>query len=90
MIEDGKDDAKATGQPDVELDLRGVICPYNFVKTKLRLEVMGQGQITSVLLGAGDLMWNVPHSVINEGHAIVSQNHMKGFYRMIICRGEDE
>ena len=23
--------------PDEELDLRGVICPYNFVKTKLKL-----------------------------------------------------
>ena len=65
------------GQPDAELDLRGVICPYNFVKTKLKLEAMEQGQVLSVLLGAGDPIWNVPHSVINEGHTIVSQNHMK-------------
>jgi len=27
-------------RPDEELDLRGVICPYNFVKTKLKLETM--------------------------------------------------
>ena len=41
-------------RPDAELDLRGVICPYNFVKTKLKLETMEQGQILSVILDAGD------------------------------------
>src|SRR5262245_24772483 len=35
---------------DAELDLRGVICPYNFVKTKLRLETMEPGQVLAVIL----------------------------------------
>ena len=60
-------------QPDAELDLRGVICPYNFVKTKLKLETMEQGQILSVILDAGDPIRNVPMSVSNEGHEVLSQ-----------------
>lgn len=36
--------------PDAELDLRGVICPYNFVKTKLKLETMEAGQLLLVRL----------------------------------------
>ena len=40
--------------PVTELDLRGVICPYNFVKTKLKLETLKQGQVLSVLLDEGD------------------------------------
>ncbi|TKB33142.1 MAG: sulfurtransferase TusA family protein, partial [Nitrospira sp.] len=51
-----------TDQPYAELDLRGVICPYNFVKTKLKLETMEQGQILSVLLDDGDPIQNVPRS----------------------------
>ena len=86
--EEGK--ATVTGQPDVELDLRGVICPYNFVKTKLKLEAMEQGQILSVLLDEGDPIRNVPRSVSNEGHTILSQDRIEESYRVLIRRREDE
>ena len=86
----GNGNMAATGQPDAELDLRGVICPYNFVKTKLKLEAMKQGQILSVLLDDGDPIRNVPHSVSNEGHTIVSQDCIEGSYRVLIRRREDE
>ena len=73
-------------EPDAELDLRGVICPYNFVKTKLKLETMEQGQILSVLLDAGDPIRNVPKSVSNEGHEVLSQELIDRSYRVIIRR----
>jgi len=79
-----------TGQPDTQLDLRGGICPYNFVKTKLKLEAMEQGQILSVLLDDGDPIQNVPRSVSNEGHTILSQDRVEGAYRVLIRRREDE
>jgi tRNA 2-thiouridine synthesizing protein A len=79
-----------TGEPDTELDLRGVICPYNFVKTKLKLEAMEQGQILSVLLDDGDPIQNVPRSVSNEGHTILSQDCVEGSYRVLIRRRDDE
>ena len=41
MVGDEEEYTTLTGQPDTELDLRGVICPYNFVKTKLKLEANG-------------------------------------------------
>ena len=78
------------GQPDTELDLRGVICPYNFVKTKLKLEAMEQGEILSVLLDDGDPIRNVPQSVSNEGHTVLSQDRVEGSYRVLIRRREDE
>jgi len=79
-----------TVHPDVELDLRGVICPYTFVKTKLKLEAMEQGQILSVLLDNGDSIRNVPPSVSNEGHTILSEDRVGGSYRVVIRRREDE
>ncbi len=72
---------------DVELDLRGVICPYNFVKTKLKLETMKQGQVLSVLLDDGDPIKNVPRSVENEGHTVVAQERVDHAYRVLIRRG---
>jgi tRNA 2-thiouridine synthesizing protein A len=77
-------------QPNAELDLRGVICPYNFVKTKLKLESMEEGQILAVLLDAGDPILNVPQSVRNEGHTILMQEPIDHFYRIIIRRRAEE
>lgn len=75
---------------DVELDLRGVICPYNFVKTKLKLETMNQGQVLAVLLDDGDPIKNVPRSVENEGHSVLAQDRVGSSYRVLIRREETD
>ena len=75
---------------DQELDLRGVICPYNFVKTKLKLETMEKGQVLSVLLDAGDPIRNVPVSVQNEGHTVLAQERIDQSFRVFIRREETD
>lgn len=57
---------------DRSIDLRGEVCPMNFVKTKLILEEMNEGEVLKVTLDAGDPMRNVPRSIKEEGHQIVS------------------
>lgn len=73
-----------TSAADQELDLRGVICPYNFVKTKLKLEMMGAGEVLSVLLDDGDPIKNVPRSVSDDGHTVLSQERVDRFFRVRI------
>ncbi|MEQ1795137.1 MAG: sulfurtransferase TusA family protein [Nitrospira sp.] len=75
---------------DIEIDLRGVICPYNFVKTKLKLEMMEQGQVLAVLLDDGDPIKNVPRSVENEGHTVLAQDRVGSSYRVLIRREETD
>ena len=75
---------------DVELDLRGVICPYNFVKTKLKLETMQTGQVLLVLLDDGDPIKNVPRSVQNEGHTVLAQERIDQTFRVFIRREDSE
>ena len=75
---------------DIELDLRGVICPYNFVKTKLKLETMDHGQVLAVLLDDGDPIKNVPRSVENEGHTVLAQDRVGSSYRVLIRREETD
>ncbi|MDO9118052.1 MAG: sulfurtransferase TusA family protein [Nitrospira sp.] len=87
-------DKNANVQPgistDIELDLRGVICPYNFVKTKLKLETMDQGQVLAVLLDDGDPIKNVPRSVENEGHTVLAQDRVGAAFRVRIRREETD
>jgi len=79
-----QDERRSREQPDAELDLRGVICPYNFVKTKLKLETMQAGQILAVILDEGEPIRNVPRSVIDDGHTVLRQEPLQNAYRVII------
>ncbi len=56
---------------DVRLDLSGVACPMNFVKTKLQLEEMDAGQVLEVIIDDGAPKENVPRSVQAEGHKVL-------------------
>lgn len=70
---------------DDSLDLRGVLCPINFVKTKLKLEELTDGQHLEVFLDEGEPILNVPRSVKEEGHQILKVNkETDGYYRLII------
>ena len=71
-------------EAEEELDLRGVICPYNFVKTKLKLEDMNPGTVLAVLLDDGDPIRNVPQSVENEGHTVLHQESVEQAFRVLI------
>ncbi len=58
-------------------DLRGVMCPLNYVKTKLKLEMMDAGERLEVWLDAGDPIKNVPVSLQNDGHKILLQEPLE-------------
>ncbi len=66
------------------VDLRGVMCPTNFVKTKLKLEALDPGDILEVILDAGEPIANVPKSVKEEGHKIVKVTKDDGFFKILI------
>ena len=52
------------------LDLRGVPCPLNWVKTRLALEQLEPGAQLVVELDAGEPIESVPASARDEGHDV--------------------
>lgn len=66
------------------LDLKGVACPNNFVKTKLKLEQMQSGQILEVILDDGEPIKNVPRAVKEEGHQILKVVKTDQHWRLLI------
>ncbi|MBX9878415.1 MAG: sulfurtransferase TusA family protein [Candidatus Obscuribacterales bacterium] len=57
---------------NLKLDLRGVACPMNFVKTRLFLDKMAVGDTVEVLLDGGEPVESVSLSVQQEGHAVLA------------------
>lgn len=73
-------DERPQGAPDepaaaaaIELDLRGITCPLNFVHAKLRLETLAAGDVLTLLLDHGEPIENVPASCRAEGYAVLEQ-----------------
>lgn len=67
-------------------DYRGVACPMNFVKVKLDLARMKNGEILEVLLDDGAPIENVPRSVAQEGHEILSQRRHETAWAVLVRR----
>lgn len=69
------------------LDLRNEKCPMNYVRTKLKLEQMGDGEILQVVLKQGEAMKNVPRSLKEDGHKIVDVKAEGEIFRLKVKKG---
>lgn len=70
-----------------QLDLHGVTCPLNFVKTKLALEELAAGDYLEVILDEGDAILNVPRSLKEEGHRVVKVESLGETFRVVVEKG---
>ncbi len=56
---------------DRELDLRGEVCPYTFVKAKLATEEMEPGEVLRILLDHLPAVEDVPRSLATQGDEVL-------------------
>lgn len=70
------------------VDLRGVVCPMNFVKAKLALEMIETGDTVQFLLDDGEPVKNVPRSIKGEGHKLLGLEETDGYYTLTVEKGE--
>ncbi|MFA5839148.1 MAG: sulfurtransferase TusA family protein [Candidatus Margulisiibacteriota bacterium] len=73
--------------PNQKLDIRGVSCPLNYVKTKIKLEEMDVGQILELLLDDGEPILNVPRSAKEDGNEILEVKQIDAYYKVLIKKG---
>ena len=68
------------------LDLKGEVCPYTFVKSKLALEEMESGQVLRVIVDNPGSAANVPRSLSSEGHQLLGVTKLNETDWSIIVR----
>lgn len=82
--------ADAAYTPTEIVDITDVVCPVTFVKTKVALEELEDGQILQVHLNDGEPVQNVPRSVKDEGHQILKlKDNEDGTYELYIRKVGD-
>ena len=60
------------------LDITKEHCPMTFVKTKIELSKLNEGDILEVLLAEGEPLENVPRNAKEQGYNVLSVEHVEG------------
>lgn len=72
-------------QIDDYVDITDVVCPVTFVKAKVALEELDDGQVLSVKLNDGEPVQNVPRSMKEEGHQVLKlTENGDGTYELLV------
>ena len=81
--------ADSSIKADEFVDVTDVVCPITFVKTKVALEELDDGQILQVHINDGEPVQNVPRSIKEEGHQVLDlvDNH-DGTFELYIKKVE--
>lgn len=72
------------------VDITDVVCPVTFVKAKVALEELDDGDIISVHMNDGEPVQNVPRSLKEDGHQILKLiDNKDGTYDLIVKKVGD-
>lgn len=79
-----------TIKADETVDITDVVCPVTFVKAKVALEELDDGQILSIHMNDGEPVQNVPRSIKDEGHKILKlTDNEDGTYDLLVRKVGD-
>jgi sulfite reductase (ferredoxin) len=69
------------------LDLRGVACPLNYVKTRVALDKVSPGESIELWIDRGEPEENVPRSCEEDGYPVLLvERAPEGHVRMLVQR----
>jgi len=66
------------------VDLRGVPCPLNWAKTKVRLEASESGTELAVLVDDPRSVRDLPRAAEAEGYLVLEVEALSGAWRIVI------
>lgn len=75
---------------DDTVDITDKVCPLTFVKTKVAIDELEDGEVIAIRMNDGEPVQNVPRSIKEEGHQILKLvNNEDGTYNLIVKKVED-
>ena len=70
--------------PDASVDITRERCPMTYVRVKLALERLPPGSVLEVWLTGEEPLKNLPQSVRDDGHEVLSLEAGEGKSRLLI------
>lgn len=67
------------------VDITDKVCPLTFVKAKVAIEELEEGEVIAIHMNDGEPVQNVPRSIKEEGHQILKLvNNENGTHDLIV------
>ena len=77
-------------QFDDEVDITDKVCPMTFVKAKVAIDELDDGEILAIRMNDGEPVQNVPRSMKEEGHQILKLTvNEDGTYTLYVKKVEE-
>lgn len=77
-------------KPDKRIDIKGLVCPYTFVKAKLAVEDMEIGEVLEILLDYEEASRSIPKSMEDHGQKVLKVEKINDTDWVIVIRKEKE
>ena len=75
---------------DDTVDITDKVCPLTFVKAKVAIDELEDGEVIAIRMNDGEPVQNVPRSIKEEGHQILKLvNNEDGTYNLMVKKVED-
>ena len=75
---------------DDAVDITDKVCPLTFVKAKVAIDELDDGEILAIRMNDGEPVQNVPRSLKEEGHQILKlADNEDGTYTLFVKKVED-
>jgi tRNA 2-thiouridine synthesizing protein A len=69
----------------MKIDIRGEVCPYTLVKSKLAIEEIERGDVLEIILDHKPAVENVPRALEAEGHKVLKVEQISDRdYRILV------
>ena len=75
---------------DKKLNIKGLHCPYTFVKSKLAVEDMEVGEVIEILLDSEEASRNIPKSMEDHGQRVLKVEKLNDADWIIQVRKDKE
>ena len=75
---------------DETVDITDKVCPLTFVKAKVTLDELDDGEVLAIRMNDGEPVQNVPRSIKEEEHQILKlEDNEEGTYTLYVKKVED-
>ncbi|MCC6347201.1 MAG: sulfurtransferase TusA family protein [Nitrospirales bacterium] len=75
---------------DKKIDIRGLVCPYTFVKSKIAIEAMEVGEVLEILLDYEEASRSIPKSMEDHGQKVLKVEKTNHSDWVLMIRKETE
>lgn len=72
------------------INIKGLVCPYTFVKAKLAIESMDVGQVLEILLDYEEASRSIPKSMEDHGQKVLKVEKINETDWILLIRKEKD